>query len=103
MFKLKRVNIKNNFLFNSNLKLGQLNLDDENNRENQSGNDYDENYLNDGENSEENPWKKANAAAAAPAPAPRPEVQQKSTGAYVPRHLQEVRKFCYCLVTRWNS
>lgn len=74
----------------SNLKLGQLNIEeDENNRENQAGNDYDENFPNDGENSEANPWKKANAAAA-PAAAPRPEVQQKATGVFVPSHMREV-------------
>jgi hypothetical protein len=69
----------------SNLKLGLLTIDnDENNRENLE--DYDENNTNDGENSDANPWKKANAT---PAPVAAPAAQQKPSGAYVPAHLRD--------------
>lgn len=70
----------------TNLKLGQLTIDeDDENNYNSTGNEYEnENFNFDGDNSE-NPWKKANSTGqtgpVAVTPKPEPKVQ---TGAYVP-------------------
>lgn len=76
----------------SNLKLGQLNINDsnENNNNYSGGNDYEnENSNNEGDNGE-NPWNKANSTKGGPKKAPTlpdPAKQTKSTGAYVPPSL----------------
>lgn len=70
----------------SNLKLGQLTIDGENeNNQNSGGNEYDyENSQYDGDSSE-NPWKKANSAASAPAAVAKPiAAPAAQTGKYVP-------------------
>lgn len=76
----------------SNLKLGQLTIDENNeNNQNSGGNDYETEHSQlDGDNSE-NPWKQASSAGSAPAPKPEAVQQSKPTGAYVaPGARQEV-------------